>query len=78
MYQAIDAILNRGGPKVMWWLEGGSKSTRRVAISPSDKPQTRANSRVLQEITSSSSRPQSRRALQFGEGTSVVHLSNSE
>ena len=57
MYQAIDAILNRVGPEVMRWLEGGPKPTRRVAISPSDSPQTRANSHVLQEIASSSSRP---------------------
>ena len=76
MYQAIDAILNRVGPEVMRWLEGGPKPTRRVAVSPSDKPRTRANSRVLQEIASSSSRPPSRRALQYGEGTSVVHVSD--
>ena len=58
----------------MRWLEGGPKSTRRVAVSLSDKPRTRANSYVLQKIASSSSRPQSGRALQYGEGTSAVHL----
>ena len=47
MYQAIDAILNRVGPEVMRWLEGGPKSTRRVAVSPSNRPRTRANSHVL-------------------------------
>ena len=63
MYQAIDAILNRAGPEVMRWLEGGPKSTRRLAVSPSDRPRTRANSRALQEIASSSSRPPAGRAL---------------
>ena len=63
MYHAIDAILNRVGPEVMRWLEGGSKPTRRVAVSPSDMPQTRANLRALQEIASSSWRPPAGRAL---------------
>ena len=76
MYQAIDTILNRVGPEVMRWLEGGPKPTRRVAISPSDKPRTRANSRVLHKIASSSLRPPSGRALQYGEETSAVHLSD--
>ena len=76
MYQAIDAILNRIGPEVMRWLEGGPKPTRRIAVFPSDRPSTRANLRTLHEIASSSSRPPSRRALQYGEGTSAVHISN--
>ena len=38
MYQAIDAIINRVGLKVKRWLEGGFKSMRRVAVSPSDMP----------------------------------------
>ena len=54
MYQAIDAIMNRVGPEVKRRLERGPKSMRRVAVSPSDRPQTRANSHVLQEIASSS------------------------
>ena len=54
MYQAIDAILNGVNPKVMQWLEGGSKPTRRIAVSPSDRPRTRANLHALQEIPSSS------------------------
>ena len=74
MYQAIDAILNRVGPEVMRWLEGGPKLTRRIAVPPSDRPRTRANLRALQEIASSSSRPPSGRALQYGEGTSAVHI----
>ena len=76
MYQAIDAILNRVGPEVMRWLERGPKPTRRIAVSPSDKPQTRANLRALQEIASSSSRPPAGRALQYGEGTSAVQISD--
>ena len=76
MYQAIDAILNRVGPEVMRWLEGGPKPTRRLAVSPSERPRTRANSRALQEIASSSSRPPTRRALQYGEGTSAVQISD--
>ena len=76
MYQAIDAILNRVGPEVMRWLEGGPKPTRRLAVSPSDRPRTRANSRALQEIASSSSRPLAGRALQYGEGTSAVQISD--
>ena len=76
MYQAIDAILNRVGPKVMRWLEGGPKPTKRIAVSPSNRPQTRANLRVLQEIALSSSRPPSGRTLQYGEGTSAVHISD--
>ena len=76
MYQAIDAILNRVGPEVMRWLEEGPKPTRRIAVSPSDRPRTRANLRALQEITSSSSRPPAGRALQYGEGTSVVQISD--
>ena len=76
MYQAIDAILNRVGPEVMRWLEGGPKPTRRIAVSPSDRPRTRANSRALQQRASSSSRPPSGRALQYGEGTSAVHISD--
>ena len=47
-------------------------------VSPLDRPRTRANSHVLQEIASSSSRPQSGRAIQYGEETSVVHLTDSE
>ena len=76
MYQAIDAILNRVGPKVMRWLEGGPKSTRRIAISPSDRPRTRANLHALQEIASSLSRPLAGRALQYEEGTSAVQISD--
>ena len=38
MYHAIDAILNRVGPEVMRWLERGPKPTRRIAVSPSDRP----------------------------------------
>ena len=76
MYHAIDAILNRVCSKVMRWLEGGPKLTRRIAVSPSDRPRTRANLRVLQEIALSLSRPPSRRALQYGEGTSAVHISD--
>ena len=76
MYQAIDAILNRVGPEVMRWLEGGPKPTRRLAISPSDRPQTQANSRALQDIALSSSRPPAGRALQYGEGTSAVQISD--
>ena len=76
MYQAIDAILNRVGPEVMRWLEGGPKPTRRLVVSPSDRPQTRANSRALHEIASSLSRPPAGRALQYGEGTSVVQISD--
>ena len=76
MYHAIDAILNPVGPEVMRWLEGGRKSMKRVVVSPLDRPQTQANSRVLQEIASSSLRPPSGRALQYGEGTSAVHLSD--
>ena len=38
MYHAIDAILNQVGPEVMRWFEGGPKPTRRIAISPSDRP----------------------------------------
>ena len=76
MYQAIDAILNRVGPEVMRWLEGGPKSTRRIAVSPSDRPRTQANLRALQEIASSSSRPPAGRALHYGEGTSAVHISD--
>ena len=38
MYQAIDAILNRVGPEVMRWLEGGPKPMRRIVVSPSDRP----------------------------------------
>ena len=60
----------------MQWLEGGPKPTRRIAVSPSDRPRTRANSRALQEIASSSSRPPVGRALQYGEGTSVVQISD--
>ena len=63
MYQAIDAILNRVGLEVMRWLEGGPKPTRRIAVSPSNRPRTRANLRALQEIASSSSRPLAGRAL---------------
>ena len=63
MYQAIDAILNRVGSEVMRWLEGGPKPTRRLAISPSDRPRTRANLCALHEIASSSSRPPSGQAL---------------
>ena len=59
MYHAIDAILNRVGLEVMRWLEGGPKPTRRIVVSPSDRPRTRANSRALQEIASSSLRPPS-------------------
>ena len=58
----------------MRWLEGGPKPTRRIVVSPSDRPQTRANLRALQEIASSSSRPPSRRALKYGEGTSAVNI----
>ena len=76
MYQAINAILNQVGPKVMRWLEGGPKSTKRVAVSPSDRPRTQENSRVLQEIASSLSRPWFGRALQYGEGTRAIHLSD--
>ena len=76
MYQAIDAILNQVGPKVMRWLEGGSKPTMRVTVSRSDMLRTRENSHILQEIASSSSRPPSGLALQYGEGTSAVHLSD--
>ena len=63
MYQAINAILNRVGPEVMRWLEGGPKPTRRFAVSPLDRPRTRANSRALQEIASSLSKPLAGRAL---------------
>ena len=56
IYQAINAIINRVDPKVKAWLEGGPKPTMRVAVSPSDKPRTQGNSRILQEIASSSSR----------------------
>ena len=59
MYHAIDAILNRVGPEVMRWLEGDPKPMRRIAVSPSDRPRTRANSHALQEIASSSSKPPS-------------------
>ena len=76
MYQAIDAILNRVGPEVMRWLEGGPKPTRRIAVSPSDRPRTQANSRALQELASSLSRPPAGRALQYGEGTSAVQISD--
>ena len=76
IYQAINAILNRVGPEVMRWLEGGPKPTRRIAVSPSDGPQTRANLRALQEIASSSLRPRAGRALQYGEGTSAVQISD--
>ena len=76
IYQAIDAILNRVGPKVMQWLERSPKPTRRIVISPSDRPRTRANLRVLQEKASSSSRPPAGRALQYGEGTSAVQISD--
>ena len=76
MYQAIDAILNRVGPEVMRWLKGGPKPTRRIAVFLSDRPRTRANLRALQEIPSSSSRPPAGRALQYGEGTSTVHISD--
>ena len=76
MYQAINAILNRVGPEVMRWLEGGPKSTRRLAVSPLDRPRIRANLCALQEIASSSLRPPARRALQYGEGTSAVQISN--
>ena len=76
MYQAIDAILNRVGPEVMRWLEEGPKPTRRLTVSPSDKPQTRANLRALQEIASSSSRPPVGRTLQYGKGTSAVQISD--
>ena len=60
MYQAIDAILNQVGPEVMRWLKGGPKPTRSIAVSPSDRPRTRANLRALQEITSSSLKPPAR------------------
>ena len=40
MYQTIDAILNRIGPEVMRWLEGGSKPTRKIAVSLSNRPRT--------------------------------------
>ena len=63
MYQAIDAILNQVGPEVMQWLERGPKPTRRIAVSPSDRPRTRANLRALQEIASCSSRPPAGRVL---------------
>ena len=76
MYQAIDTILNRVGPEVMRWLERGPKPTRRLAVSPSDRPRTRANSCALQEIASSSLRPPTRRALHYGEGTSAVQISD--
>ena len=76
MYQAIDAILNRVGPEVMRWLERGPKPTRRIMVSPSDRPRTRANLHALQEIPSSSSRLPVGRALQYGEGSSVVHISD--
>ena len=76
MYQAIDAILNRVGPEVMRWLEGGPKPTKRLAVSPSDRPRTRANSCAMQEIASSLSRPLAGRALQYGEGTSAVQISD--
>ena len=49
---------------------------RRIAVSPSDRPRTRANLRALQEIASSSSRPPAGRALQYGEGTSAVQISD--
>ena len=58
----------------MRWLEGGPKPTRRIAVSPLDRPRTRANLRAVQEIASSSSRPPAGRALQYGEGTSAVHI----
>ena len=58
----------------MQWLEGGPKPTRRLAVSPSGRPRTRANLRALQEIASSSSRPPTGRALQYGEGTSAVQI----
>ena len=76
MYQAIDAIPNQVGPEVMRWLEGGPNMTRRLAVSPSDRPRIRANSRVLQEIALSSSRPPAGRALQYGGGTSAVQISD--
>ena len=76
MYQAIDAILNRVGPEVMRWLEGGPKSMKRITVSSSDRPRTRANLRALQEIALSSSRPPAGRALQYGEGTSTVQISD--
>ena len=76
MYLAIDAILNRVGREVMRWLKGGPKPTKRIAVSPSDRPRTRANLRALQEIASSSLRPPSRRALHYGEGTSAIHISD--
>ena len=76
MYQAIDAILNQVGPEVMRWLEGGPKPMRRIAVSPSDRPRTRANLRALQEIALSSSRPPAGRALHYGKGTSAVHISD--
>ena len=57
IYQAIEAIMNRAGPEVKQWLERGPKPRRRVVVSPLDRPQTRSNSRVLQEIASSLSRP---------------------
>ena len=76
MYQAIDAILNGVDPEVMRWLEGGPKPTRRIAVSALDRPRTRANLHALQEIASSSSRPPVGQALQYGEGTSAVQISN--
>ena len=76
MYQAIDAILNRIGPEVMRWLEGGPKPVRRIAVSPLDRPRTRANLRALQETPSSLLRPRAGQVLQYGEGTSAVHISD--
>ena len=60
----------------MRWLEGGPKPTRRIVVSPLDRPRTRANLRALQEIALSSSRPPVGRALQYREGTSAVNISD--
>ena len=57
LFAVNDAIINQVSPEVQQWPNGGPKSRRTVEISPSDRPQTQANSRFLQEIASSSLRP---------------------
>ena len=57
-------------------IERNVSNRRHLQGVRQDRPRTRANLRALQEIASSSSRPLVGRALQYGEGISVVQISD--